>query len=380
MKKVLALVLAVIMVSTMAMAIQVGGKPGSTPEAGDDLYLVNPGTAIAITQADLDAWDISYLKDTNGNLVPQIKNDDGKVIKKSTVNVSFGTGSALVASQGWVEVEEDVWQYQILLKENDTMKLDGKVDLSFSQISYKNTGDLKAQVLKFDDADKEAGTKDDKILFDVGYVVVEVALDEDDVIDFTTWTDLVPDYDELETGGLARGIIFKVLKGDSETGSGHCIMPNTGSAKWEGVIPVRAGETIFVSFAFDKVWTDKEEDKYDDAVGIDGYNPTAKPASVKVGEYDLLGWSKTTNIYAKNYRTGALVKLAVTLDDGVASFTVPAFSQVASFNGALAGATTETPAGSTTTNPGTGANDVVGVAAALAVVALVSGAAISLKK
>ena len=34
----------------------------------------------------------------------------------------------------------------------------------------------------------------------------------------------------------------------------------------------------------------------------------------------------------------------------------------------------------TTTNPGTGANDVVGVAAALAVVALVSGAAISLKK
>ena len=39
------------------------------------------------------------------------------------------------------------------------MKLDGKVDLSFSQISYKNTGDLKAQVLKFDDADKDAGTE-----------------------------------------------------------------------------------------------------------------------------------------------------------------------------------------------------------------------------
>ena len=41
---------------------------------------------------------------------------------------------------------------------------------------------------------------------------------------------------------------------------------------------------------------------------------------------------------------------------------------------------TGTAAGTTTTNPGTGANDVVGVAAALAVVALVSGAAISLKK
>ena len=378
MKKVLALVLAVIMVCTMAMAIQVGGKPSTTPEAGDNFYLVNPGTAIAITQTDLDNWDISYLE-VEGKLVPQIKNEDGKVIKKSTVNVSFGTGSALVASQGWVETE-DGWQYQILLKENDTMKLDGKVDLSFSQISYKNTGDLKAQVVKFNDADKTAGTEDDKILFDVGYVVVEVALDEDDVIDFTTLSAIVPEYDELETGGLTRGFIFKVLKGDSETGSGHCIMPNTGSARWEGVIPVRTGETIFVSNAFDKLWTDKEEDKYDAAVGIDGYNPTAKPASVKVGDYTLLGWSKTTSIYAKNFRTGALVKLAVTLDDGVASFTVPAFSMVASFDGALAGATVETPAGTTTTNPGTGANDVVGVAAALAVVALVSGAAISLKK
>ena len=328
MKKVLALVLAVIMVCTMAMALSVGGKPvNETTE--DTGVAVNPGTAIAITQADLDAWDISYLKDTNGNLVPQIKDAKGKVTHKSTVSVSFGTGSALVASQGWVETE-DGWQYQILLKENDTMKLDGKVDLSFSQISYKNTGDLKAQVVKFNDADKTAGSPDDKILFDVGYAVVEVALDEDDVIDFNTLTDLVPDYDDLKTGGLARGIIFKVLKGDSETGSGHCIMPNTGSAKWEGVIPVRAGETIFVSTALDKVWTDKEEAKLDDVVDINGFNPTAKPASVKVGNYTLLGWDKTTNIYAKNYRTGA--------------------------------------------------NDVVGVAAALAVVALVSGAAISLKK
>ena len=47
--------------------------------------------------------------------------------------------------------------------------------------------------------------------------------------------------------------------------------------------------------------------------------------------------------------------------------------------GTVPGVTTSTNPG-TTTNPGTGANDVVGVAAALAVVALVSGAAISLKK
>ena len=46
----------------------------------------------------------------------------------------------------------------------------------------------------------------------------------------------------------------------------------------------------------------------------------------------------------------------------------------------IPGATTGNTTPGTTTNPGTGANDVVGVAAALAVVALVSGAAISLKK
>ena len=205
MKKVLALVLAVIMVCTMAMAIQVGGKPvNETTE--DTGVAVNPGTAIAITQDDLDKWDIEYLTE-DGKLVPQIKEND-KVIKKSTVSVSFGTGSALVASQGWVETAGG-WEYQILLKENDTMKLDEKVDLSFSQISYKNTGDLKAQVLKFDDADKTAGTKDDKILFDVGYAVVEVALDEDDVIDFNTLTDLVPDYDVLQTGGICLCVIKK---------------------------------------------------------------------------------------------------------------------------------------------------------------------------
>ena len=47
---------------------------------------------------------------------------------------------------------------------------------------------------------------------------------------------------------------------------------------------------------------------------------------------------------------------------------------------ALPGTAAGTTGTGTTTNPGTGANDVVGVAAALAVVALVSGAAISLKK
>ena len=374
MKKVLALVLAVIMVCTMAMALTVGGKPVSSPEETETGIAVNPGTVIAITADDLDAWDIEYLTDEDDALVPEIKNEKGKVTHKSTVKVTFGTGAGLVASQGWVETE-DGWEYQIALKENDTMKLDEKVDLSIAQISYKNTGDLKAQVVKFDDADKTAATADDKILFDVGYQVVEVPLDKNDELDLDAEID---DADIFEDE--VRGVIVKVTKGASKTGTGKVIITGNGSIAWEGEIAVKAGDEVFVSFEVEKDWTDKETAKIDETVGIEGTNPTAKAASVKVGDYDLLGWDEDTTLYAKNYRTGALVKLAVTLDDGVASFTVPAFSQVAAFTGTLAGATSTTGETGTTTNPGTGANDVVGVAAALAVVALVSGAAISLKK
>ena len=368
MKKVLALVLAVIMVCTMAMALTVGGTPVTNPDETETGVAVNPGTVIAITADHLDEWNIEYLTDEDGALVPEIKNEKDKVTHKSTVKVTFGTGAALVASQGWVETDNG-WEYQIALKENDTMKLDEKVDLSIAQISYKNTGDINAQVVKFDGKDGE-----DKILFDVGYQVVELALDANDELDLEAELDESEIFEEY-----VRGVIVKVVKGASKTGSGKVIIEGDGSTEWTGEIAVKAGEEIFVSFVNDKDWTEKEVAKYDAVVGIEGVNPTAKAATVKVGDYTLLGWDDETTIYAKNYRTGALVKLAVTLDDGVASFVVPAFSQVASFTGTLAGATSEAGTG-TTTNPGTGANDVVGVAAALAVVALVSGAAISLKK
>ena len=61
------------------------------------------------------------------------------------------------------------------------------------------------------------------------------------------------------------------------------------------------------------------------------------------------------------------------------TYQIVRFTKSVDVNGTVPGvaAAPTTPG---TTNPGTGANDVVGVAAALAVVALVSGAAISLKK
>ena len=102
-----------------------------------------------------------------------------------------------------------------------------------------------------------------------------------------------------------------------------------------------------------------------------------------VGTATITDWSNKYNIYVVSI-DGSVAKAAVTVNDGVATAKVPAYSAVVLYNGALknvssiSGTTTGTTGN--TTNPGTGANDVVGVAAALAVVALVSGAAISLKK
>ena len=89
-------------------------------------------------------------------------------------------------------------------------------------------------------------------------------------------------------------------------------------------------------------------------------------------------WSNKYNAYAVDAKNN-VTKLAVVVDDGVATIKVPAYSVAIVYEGTLKNVKAAAAA-EEVTNPGTGANDVVGIAAALAVVALVSGAAISLKK
>ena len=62
------------------------------------------------------------------------------------------------------------------------------------------------------------------------------------------------------------------------------------------------------------------------------------------------------------------------------TYRIVKLNKAVDVNGTVPGVAAAPTTPGSTTNPGTGANDVVGVAAALAVVALVSGAAISLKK
>ena len=62
------------------------------------------------------------------------------------------------------------------------------------------------------------------------------------------------------------------------------------------------------------------------------------------------------------------------------TYQIVKLNKAVDVNGTVPGVASTPATPGTTTNPGTGANDIVGVAAALAVVALGSGAAISLKK
>ena len=104
--------------------------------------------------------------------------------------------------------------------------------------------------------------------------------------------------------------------------------------------------------------------------------------------------NNTMNLYAVD-KNGKIYSLGTSLTeskkvDGTIVGTLSAtfggtyqivkLNKAVDVNGTVPGVATAPTTPGTTTNPGTGANDVVGVAAALAVVALVSGAAISLKK
>ena len=68
-------------------------------------------------------------------------NADGDFVPaKNTVTVTFAAGANLVASQGWVEVEKDVYKYVITTKANDTAGLDNKADIVISKIVTKAWG------------------------------------------------------------------------------------------------------------------------------------------------------------------------------------------------------------------------------------------------
>ena len=379
MKKVLALVLAVIMVCTMAMAATVTGGIGTSGSAG-----VTPST----TKYDIVPGGTNYyVALTDKNLYFK---DDKFVPEKNKIGIDYAAGSDLVASAGWVKIakanqdltkgivsgsKDDVaYQYQIVLKNDFTRVADGKTfDFSISKITLNATG-WELQTLW--EADEDAG---DIIKADVGYELVDI-----DVTVSSAGTDFTAAVDS------------KINKIASIIKNGTTPL-ESATLKISGTSSVTNGKayakgTLNKGAAFYVVKTNDLPDFANDDLAKTGTltTPVAKIENIYnlpmagVLEQTDVNAAKLYKVYAKGM-DGKVSSVAATLDNGVLKFNVPALStvivttDVLTVTGTASTGTTPTTPG-TTTNPGTGANDVVGVAAALAVVALVSGAAISLKK
>ena len=391
MKKVLALVLAVIMVCTMAMAVTIGGigydvKDGAVTS---NTYLVVPGGTKFFV-------NMSKAEDTVKNHIYFDK--DGKFVpSKNEVSISYAAGSELVAFSGWVKlanvVDTDLsqgivketceknpasYQYQIALKNDFTRTADGKsFDFAISKITFTATGWEPVTLWKATDAN----AVDDKA--DVGYKVVGVnaSATKGQIVSFNTTPGAINKVLSIAETTDGTTINSATLAIAGEFGYGY----TSTYANIYAYATLNKGSLVYVS-AVDGLKTFATGEN-----GDEGYlgNNVAVIRNVynmpMTGVLEQTEGAKATtvyNVYAKGM-DGKISSVAATLKNGVLTFNVPALSTVIitpdtlTVTATVAGTTTET---GTTTNPGTGANDVVGVAAALAVVALVSGAAISLKK
>ena len=372
MKKVLALVLAVIMVCTMAMAVDttitITGSDGTIVVSGNDTV----ASATIDNDKAIKANTVYYLKVPEGFF---------KVLTENGVNIGtkkYGEVFTVSGLNGGFNAANKN-EYYVPVKVEDKA-LDGVADVTLGAFTVKkdasNYASFKIVNNKFELEKLIVGSLDrtaDATLtgdlyskYDIGYTATEVKSsttltdmqtnfkantwfhnDATKAINITLedgWTLKVPakTYFRFETDKLSLPTISNLPSGTSLTPVSLNIFSVDGA-----------------KLVFKKTATNGSNDVYY-AYGLDS---KIYDAGLKfVIEKDALGtetgyWTLETDEYL------------------YAIFTSPvALTTVGS-----AVATAPTTPG-TTTNPGTGANDVVGVAAALAVVALVSGAAISLKK
>ena len=369
MKKVLALVLAVVMICTMAMAvttITITGSDGTIVVSGSDTV----ATATIANDKAIKSNTTYYLEVPEGFF---------KVLTDNGVNIGtkkYGEVFTVSGLNGGFNAA-DLSKYYVPVKVEDKA-LDGVADATLGTFTIKkdanNYASFKVVGNKFvleklvvGSLDKTAAatlTGDLYSKYDIGYAAEEVTSSTSVMANnqYNTW--FHNDSNKPISINLGEGWTLKVpaktyfqFEQDAVTvpssfGTGSALASTT--VKSHNAYSV-TGATLIYKLAA----TNGSNDVYY-AYGLDSkiYNAGLK----FVIEKDAVGtetgyWTLETTEYL--YAIFTADKALATV--GSAVETTPA-----------------TPG--TTTNPGTGANDVVGVAAALAVVALVSGAAISLKK
>ena len=395
MKKVLALVLAVIMVCTMAMAVTVGGTTIATPDDANinaSYRSITPGQSIIFDREDL-GLNTTFAANKDGTFAPE----------KNKVEVTFAKGADLIASQGWVKTTDatDPYRYVITTKADDSAVLNDSADIIISKVAVTKYGIAGTTTYYLMDEDANGNNI-------YAYTVNDSLTDKLSVV--------------AKYENPAKYDMNLITAKLSETGCTFYMVFNYGRVSADFVIGTTTPETAIADVLYTVKKAGVGTDASKNYAAVDGGVKAAY--SLKAGEKVIFGTVPTFNlttsltkslqseiitndvtvtpvlggtvvpnkavkITVNNQKEGAalymvntdgtLTNLGAKFDEnGVLTATAKITGAVILTDKAMTA--TNVTTGTTTTNPGTGANDIVGVAAALAVVALVSGAAISLKK
>ena len=388
MKKVLALVLAVIMVCTMAMAVEVNTPTTPGNSTSDYAYSVTlyPGKSIIFDKADLGMTDVS---------------DDDVKAGKYNVDITFERGADFIASKGWVKTATG-YRY-VLTAKDSVVAIDGTPDIIISAIKVTKVGQNKTfysaqytDKLADGTATYATHTKDGKPT-----VTAQDFKPMKDIADSTNGIALCLGFDfGYEPGKIVIAKDGKSVTPDAFVENTLYSVVRTQEANAKSSVTLGKYATTENPFGYTYTLKAGETVMFANIgnVNIDNTTAAGKALNKNLLDRDATIVAKLENELIPNKAVSITVDGA---KDGYKVYMVKADGSVvdlgATFNAnkvltataTLTGpvivtdkAITATAASSTgtTTNPGTGANDVVGVAAALAVVALVSGAAISLKK
>ena len=376
MKKVLALVLAVIMVCTMAMAVTINAV-NPVPVAGSD------GEIGEILLTSLKEKYVLVLdEEFFAPLQPEDPEDALDITKDNFVVTANVKGN-------FVEFENGTKAYAFDVANVDKA-LDGKVDFAITSLKISLVGSRNSYVTYEAKDGKMVATE-----YKMGGLAMgkDAIKDINDSIDFFSAYDVGyetnDDMDNIQTSWndteSPRWNMFNKDLKDYEIVSGPLTITLTGVAKNTPfkVIETEVELTAAGERALDKNFANNG-DPDGDIVTDFALEMTAGKATI-----EILGVDEDMYLYTydKNGKlTDAGFKFVVEKDPRTGAetgswvLTTNSLGALLVSDGPLTAPAADTTETGTTTNPGTGANDVVGVAAALAVVALVSGAAISLKK
>ena len=354
MKKVLALVLAVMMMATVAFAYDVGS---SSDFGGETAEIVAPGSQIRIYA--------EYFANAEGTirLSDLLKKGQFSSENFTVTTKRFDKGSNLVKS---VEIDDDDECVVVKLNDNYDLKAKETINLVIKEIKVtakkkiENGTDVVSKASKWTfDADNG---------FRVGHVQVEVTIEEDMEID--VMDSGVDGETDLTLPGRAVGYtshLVKFVKDDVAYGTATLSFGEVATATGR----VYDGDVVYLEYNED-VDVDVVK-KYPDA-DLSFVNFKGAPTFNSNMELEIYA---DEDQYIYELKDSKIAPCNLKWDEDSYAFT----GKVRTL-GAYVVSDTKLSVDATTAdgNPDTGANDVVGIATALAAVALVSAAAVSLKK